>query len=128
PKGVRKPVTSGSLAETSFAVRGPARHIRVMRVVPGQLVTGSEIVAPTAQDGLLVADPARDLVKIAVVERHHATGQLGVGFATNVGSRKGAFASTVAHAAHNIVVLGVHDAGMLLGLRPVARLGVGIVV
>ncbi|TMC80915.1 MAG: adenine deaminase [Chloroflexi bacterium] len=128
PEWVRQTVNIGSLAETSFAVRGPARHIRVMRVVPGQLVTGSEIVAPTAQDGLLVADPARDLVKIAVVERHHATGRVGVGFATNVGLRKGAFASTVAHDAHNIVVLGVDDADMLLCVRTLARLGGGIVV
>lgn len=128
PEWVRQTVNVGPLAEASFEVRANARHIRVMRVIPGQLVTAAEAVAPTAHDGRLVADPSRDLVKIAVVERHHATGRVGVGFATNVGLKRGAFASTVAHDAHNIVVLGVNDADMLLCVRRLAQLGGGVVV
>ncbi len=128
PEWVRKTVNIAPLADTSFEVRGPASHIRVMRIIPGQLVTGNDVMEPTMWDGRIVADPGRDLVKIAVVERHHATGRVGVGFATNVGLKKGAFASTVAHDAHNVVVLGVDDADMLRCVRRLAEIGGGVVV
>jgi adenine deaminase len=128
PEWVRQTVNLGPLADDCLTARGPARHIRVMRVIPGQLVTGSEVMAPTARDGEIVADPSRDLVKIAVLERHHATGRVGVGFATDVGLQKGAFASTVAHDAHNVVVMGVDDRDMLLCVRRLAEIGGGIVV
>ena len=99
-----------------------------MRVIPAQLLTGVESVAPTVTDGCVVADPARDLVKIAVVERHHATGRVGVGFATNVGLKRGAFASTVAHDAHNIVLLGMDDEDMAACAKRLAEIGGGIVI
>ena len=99
-----------------------------MRVLPAQLLTGVESVAPTVTDGCVVADPARDLVKIAVVERHHATGRVGVGFATNVGLKRGAFASTVAHDAHNIVLLGMDDEDMAACAKRLAEIGGGIVI
>jgi adenine deaminase len=99
-----------------------------MRVIPAQLLTGTEVVEAPARDGCLVADPTRDLVKIAVLERHHASGRVGLGFATNVGLKRGAFASTVAHDAHNIVVLGVDDADMAACAMRLAELGGGIVI
>ena len=80
------------------------------------------------REGALVADRGRDLVKIAVLERHHATGRVGLGFATNVGLKRGAFASTVAHDAHNVVVLGVEDADMAACACRLAEIGGGIVV
>jgi adenine deaminase len=128
PEWVRQTVNVGTLADDCLTVHGPARHIRVMRVVPGQLITGSEVTEPSTRNGELVADPVRDLVKIAVVERHHATGRVAVGFATNVGLQRGAFASTVAHDAHNVVVLGVDDRDMLRCVRRLAEIGGGIVV
>jgi adenine deaminase len=106
---------------------GP-KKIRVMRVIPAQLITGLEAVEPTVRDGCIVADPSRDLVKIAVVERHHASGRVGLGFATNVGLKRGAFASTVAHDAHNIVVLGVDDRDMATCAMRLAEIGGGIVI
>lgn len=128
PEWVRQTVHVPPLDERSFEVKGPARHIRVMRVIPGQLVTGSAIVEPATKNGALVADASRDLVKIAVIERHHATGRIGLGFATNVGLQRGAFASSVAHDAHNVVVIGVDDADMLLCVRRLAEIGGGVVV
>jgi adenine deaminase len=80
------------------------------------------------QDGCLIADPARDLVKIAVIERHHASGRVGLGFATNVGLRRGAFASTVAHDAHNVVVLGADDGDMAACALRLAVIGGGVVI
>ena len=73
------------------------------------------------RDGRVVADPARDLAKIAVVERHHATGRIGLGLVRGFGLRAGAFASTVAHDAHNIVVVGVADDDMARVRRAPAR-------
>ncbi len=105
-----------------------AQRIRVIRVIPAQLLTGADVVEPATSDGKIVADPARDLVKIAVLERHHGSGRVGIGFATSVGLQRGAFASTVAHDAHNVVVLGVDDADMAACACRLAEIGGGIVV
>jgi adenine deaminase len=75
-----------------------------------------------------VADPDRDLAKIAVVERHHATGRIGKGFVTGFGLQRGAFASSVAHDAHNIVVVGTSDEDMTRCVGRLEELGGGIVV
>jgi len=117
------PVTAAS-----FRVNGGGGLIRVIRVIPRQLLTGVEELEPNVRDGEIAADPSRDLVKIAVVERHHASGRIGLGFATNVGLKRGAFASTVAHDAHDIVVLGVDDTDMALCVSRLAEIGGGIVV
>jgi adenine deaminase len=100
----------------------------VIKLIPGQLLTAAEAVEPMVRDGAIVADSGRDLVKIAVLERHHASGRIGLGFATNVGLRRGAFASTVAHDAHNVVVLGVDDADMAACACRLADIGGGIVI
>jgi adenine deaminase len=107
------------------ALRQP---IRVIGVVPEQLLTRAELAQPRVRDGQTVADPSGGLVKIAVVERHHATGRIGLGFAAHVGLRRGAYASTVAHDAHNVVVVGVDDEDMAACVRRLAELGGGIVV
>ena len=128
PDWVRQTVSIAPVDATSFRVAAGANKIRVMRVVPAQLITGVEIIEPSVRDGCIVADPARDLVKIAVIERHHATGRIGLGFATNVGLQHGAFGSTVAHDAHNIVVLGIDDADMAACTMRMAAIGGGIVI
>ena len=128
PEWVRQTVSLAPLDATSFRVASGPKKIRVMRVVPAQLVTGVDVVAPAVHDGSVVADPSRDLVKIAVVERHHASGRVGLGFATNVGLKRGAFASTVAHDAHNIVILGVDDRDMAACAMRLAEIGGGIVI
>src|SRR5256714_2118170 len=128
PDWVRQTVSLAPVDATSFRVPAGPRKIRVMRVVPAQLLTGTLTVAPAGKEGCIVADPGRDLVKIAVVELHHATGRIGLGFATNVGLQRGAFASTVAHDAHNIVVLGVDDRDMAACVTRLAEIGGGIVI
>jgi len=128
PEWVRQTVSIAPVDRDSFRVPAGPRRIRVMRVIPAQLITGVESVEPATRDGSIVADPARDLVKIAVVERHHATGRVGVGFATDVGLKRGAFGSTVAHDAHNIVVLGVSDEDMAACVTRLAEIGGGIVI
>jgi adenine deaminase len=128
PDWARQTVRVGPVDERTFEVRAVQGPIRVIEVRPGQLVTGCVRVEPTVHDGRIIADPGRDLVKLAVLERHHATGRVGLGFATNVGLRRGAFASSVAHDAHNVVVLGVDDGDMAACVGRLAELGGGVVV
>ena len=128
PEWVRQTIHLAPVAAESFHILAGPRRIRVIDVVPGQLLTGSLLAEPAVRNGSIVADTARDLVKIAVLERHHASGRIGLGFATNVGLKRGAFASTVAHDAHNIIVLGVDDADMAACACRLADIGGGIVV
>jgi adenine deaminase len=128
PEWVRQTVNLGPVDEASFHIPSGPKKIRVIRVIPAQLLTGVDTVEPCVRDGELVADPSHDLVKIAVLERHHATGRVGLGFATNVGLKRGAFASTVAHDAHNVVVLGVDDRDMAACAARLAEIGGGIVI
>jgi adenine deaminase len=100
---------------------------RVIGLVPDQVVTESLVEAPTIRDGEAVADPARDLAKIAVIERHLGTGRIGLGFVRGLGLQSGALGSTVAHDAHNIVVVGMTDADMARAVERLAELGGGIV-
>ena len=113
---------------SSFAIAGAPARVRVIEIEPGQLITGAGAEAPRSRDGHVVADPARDLAKIAVIERHHATGRVGLGLVRGFGLRAGAFASTVAHDAHNLVVVGVDDADMALCAARAQALGGGLVV
>jgi len=101
---------------------------RVIGIVPDQIVTESLSDTPLVEGGKAVSDPERDLLKIAVVERHLGTGRVGLGFVRGFGLRSGAMASTVAHDAHNVVVVGVKDDDMLRAVRRLADTGGGVVV
>jgi adenine deaminase len=100
----------------------------VIGIVPGQIVTDGLVEEPTTRGGEAVADPDRDLAKIAVVERHLGTGRIGLGLVRGFGLRRGALASTVAHDAHNLVVVGTSDDAMAFAVRRLANVGGGIVV
>jgi adenine deaminase len=128
PEWVVRTVNPAPVSASSFRVPALRETMQVIGLVPMQLLTTAERLEPAVRDGDTVADPGRDLVKIAVVERHHASGRVGVAFATKVGLRRGAYASTVAHDAHNIVVMGVDDEDMAVCVRRLAELGGGIVV
>lgn len=101
--------------------------INVIEIVPDQVVTRATTSRPSRVHGQFVAEPASDLAKLAVVERHHATGRVGLGFVRGFGLQSGAFASTVAHDAHNIVVVGVNDGDMVLCVEQLAAMGGGLV-
>lgn len=101
---------------------------RVIGVVPGQIVTESLELELTSRDGLAVADPGSDILKIAVVERHKGTGNVGVGFVRGFGLSSGALASSVAHDSHNIVVIGASDEDMVAAVERVIEIGGGQVV
>jgi adenine deaminase len=128
PIWVRHSVRNAPVAAADLAIPSSGKPIRVIEVIPMQLLTNAVVEDPTISNGHAVADPDRDLAKIAVIERHHATGRLGKGFVTGFGLQRGAFASTVAHDAHNIVVVGVSDDDMVACIEHLGRTGGGIVV
>ena len=123
---VRIPIDSLGLAD--FRIPWAGGPARVIGLVPGQIVTEALIEEPTAADGFIVADPDRDLAKIAVVERHLGTGRIGLGLVRGFGLQRGALASTVAHDAHNVVAVGIDDADLIRAMGRLAELGGGIVV
>lgn len=92
-----------------FAVPAGAGEIRVIEAVDGQIVTGASEAAAAVQGGFAVADPSRDLLKIAVVNRYEDKPPA-VAFVHGVGLKRGAIASSVAHDCHNIVAVGASDA------------------
>jgi adenine deaminase len=109
-------------------IRADGACMRVIEIIPDQLVTRAGVDHPTVHDGLAVSDPERDLLKIAVIERHRGTGRTGIGFLRGMGLTQGALASSVAHDAHNIVVVGASDQDMRTAVGKVASMGGGLAV
>jgi adenine deaminase len=110
-----------------LAIPAGGARVRVIGSQPDQLVT-DHLIEDTVQDGdLAVTDPEHDLLKMVVIERHRATGNVGKGFIRGIGLRQGAIAGTVAHDHHNLVAIGADDASILTATHAVAQLGGGLV-
>ena len=128
PDWVRHTVRVQPISAGDFHIPWAGGKARAIGLVPDQVVTEELIVEPAVEDGAVVADVAKDLAKIAVIERHHGTGRIGLGLVRGFGLRTGALASTVAHDAHNIVVVGMDDNDMARAVQRLVELGGGIVV
>lgn len=111
-----------------FAIPAAGRAVRVIGAIENQLVTEHLIEPAALRDGLAVADPARDLLKMAVVERHQHSGHVGKGFIKRFGLARGALAGTIAHDHHNLVVIGADDHSMMTAARAVGSMRGGLVV
>lgn len=98
------------------------KRIRVIEIVPNQIVTRCVLETPKLNNGRIVADPDRDILKLVVVERHRATGNVGVGFVRGFGLKRGAIGSTVAHDAHNVVVAGTNDDDITAVIKELERM------
>jgi adenine deaminase len=128
PEWVKHSVRVAPVAANDFRIPWPGRPVRVIGLIPGQIVTDAFVEEATVMDGLAVADPGRDLAKIAVIERHHGTGRMGLGLVRGFGLQRGALASTFAHDAHNVVVVGIDDGDMARAVDRLRELGGGMVV
>ncbi len=130
PGKLRDSVRLAPLPPNPFALRVPSGRARVIRLVPHSLLTeNKELDVRVTPEGFFRCELNPGLLKIAVLERHHATGKIGLGLLdANYGLRGGAIATTIAHDSHNIVVAGDNDADMELAVREVARLKGGIVM
>lgn len=114
----------------SIRVGAPSRNpqIRLIGWKKGSLLTDSLIATAKVESGEIVADPAKDIVKLAVQERNHNTGRTTVGFVKGLGLRRGALGASVAHDAHPFIVAGADDASMLTALKWLREQGGGLVV
>jgi len=112
----------------SFRVPAAASRARVIGSIEGQLITECRVLEMKSAGGELVSDMARDILKIAVIERHRGTGNVGLGFIQGIGLKRGAIAGTVAHDHHNLVVIGADDASMRAAVARVAAMGGGLCV
>ena len=108
-----------------FSIPAAGRRIRVIRAIADQVVTRCEIMDVTEKDGMAVADVARDVIKMAVVDRYTGEARTGSGFVTGLGLKRGAVASSVAHDSHNIIVAGADDGDMRAAVAAVAEMGGG---
>ncbi|MGD0794520.1 MAG: adenine deaminase [Dehalococcoidales bacterium] len=111
----------------ALKLRASGESHHVIEVIPGQIVTRNKIMKVKIADGCVVPDTARDILKAAVVERHKATGNIGLGLVTGFGLKKGALASSTAHDSHNIVAVGTNDEDILAAVKEIERMQGGLV-
>jgi len=116
--------------EKTGDLRVPARghRARVIGVRPGQVMTDSLLEDIRIEGGYAVADISRDQLRLAVIERHLASGNVGLGFVRGFGLTRGALASSVAHDSHNLIVVGTNERDMLLAAKETERIRGGLSV
>jgi adenine deaminase len=102
--------------------------VKVINLVPDQIVTKTSVETAKVEDGMLVADVERDLLPIAVVERHLASGNIGRGVVRGFGFRRGAIASSVSHDSHNIAVVGTSREEMMAAVIEISKMRGGLAV
>ena len=115
------------LAPEDFYIEPKSRKCRVIKVNPGQLVT-DELITEIDFDKNNGISVERDIVKLAVIERHKNTGHKGLGFISGIGLRRGAIASSVSHDSHNLIVIGTNDADMAIAANHICKVSGNVVV
>lgn len=113
--------------EIDFSIPADGEQIRVIGAIGDQVVTGNLTEAANIKDGFAVSDVENDILKMATLERHHASGKIGKGFIKGFGLKRGAIAGTVGHDHHNLIVIGVDDASMKKAVEAVVELKGGLV-
>ena len=102
--------------------------LKVITCTDGQIVTGQKITEATIRAGRIVSDIERDILKIAVIERHHGSNAVGLGFVQGLGLKNGAIGSTVAHDSHNLIVVGTSDMAMMHVITAITEMQGGLAV
>jgi adenine deaminase len=124
---VRDSVNIKWLTGDDFRISALGNRIRVIGAMPGSIVTESLVVDALVENGLCVADTARDIVKIFVIERHTGSGNIGKGFIRGLGLKRGAIGGTVSHDSHNMIVAGVDDRSIFKAARHLNKMKGGLV-
>jgi adenine deaminase len=122
------PMAIPDLNQDRFRIRPQGLRARVIDVIPGQILTRERIEEVLSVNGWVVSDIQKDVLKLAVIERHKGTGRIGQGLVHGFGLKKGALASSVAHDSHNIIAVGVEDLDLLTAVEEIRRMGGGLVV
>jgi adenine deaminase len=112
----------------SLKIAAAGETYPVIEIVPGQIVTKKAMEKIKVVDGTAMPDVEKDILKLVVVERHRASGNIGVGLVKGFGLKKGALASSVAHDSHNIIAVGANDLDILKAIEEINRLQGGLVV
>ena len=102
--------------------------VPVIEIIPGQIVTKKRIEQVKVKDGAITPDLEEDILKLVVVERHKASGNIGLGLVKGFGLKRGALASSIAHDSHNIVAVGTNDPDIFTAVKEIERLQGGLVV
>ncbi len=126
-KKVRSSFKVKPLTEGDFIISPQGKNCRVIGVIPGEIVT-EERILPVDCSKANGVDISRDILKIAVIERHNGTGHIGLGYVQGMGLKTGAIASSVSHDSHNIIVVGTNAKDMAFAANCVARSGGNVVV
>ncbi|MDO4976649.1 MAG: adenine deaminase [Eubacteriales bacterium] len=126
-KAVRNSFYLKALTAESFHIKPEEGDCRVIRVIPKQLLTKEEILPLNFIESNGI-DVSKDILKIAVVERHMDSGHIGLGFIIGMGLREGAIASSVSHDSHNLIVAGCNEEDMALAGNCVREMGGGLAV
>lgn len=121
-------VNLATVTVESFRLPLKTEMANVIGLVPYQIVTNKAALSVKRVDGCAVSDVENDILKLAVLERHHATGNIGLGLVKGFGLKRGALASTVGHDSHNLIVIGTNDEDMLAAVQELQRIGGGICI
>ena len=114
-------------ADFKIACEGESVDVHAIEIIPARVGTFDKIVTLPIHDGAVEADPGQDVLKVAVFERHKRTGTVGKGFTKGFGIKRGALAQTVAHDAHNLLVVGSNDEDMAIAANTLIECGGGLV-
>jgi adenine deaminase len=125
---VRNTVRIRPLGDSSFQIKAKSGRARIMELIPDQIITRQVLAEPKRTNGHVVSDTKNDVLKIAVIERHHGTGNIGLGLTKGFGLRSGAIASSVGHDAHNINVVGANDTDMRAAVEQIVNMQGGLAV
>ena len=129
PAAVQGKVNILALGSDDLKIHLRSPKVRVMEIVPGSLITlSTPIVVDVDQNGIYRSDSTSLLSKLAVIERHHSTGNVGLGLLKGYNITNGAIALTIAHDSHNLIVAGDNDEDMLVAIKEITLLGGGIVL
>jgi adenine deaminase len=127
PVPIRSSMNVRRIVPGDFAIPARGRRARVIGLVPGQIVTHALWAEVKTLDGYAVSDPERDILKLAVIERHHASGNTGLGFVQGFHLQWGALGSSVAHDSHNVIVVGANDVDMRVAAEAIVAMQGGLV-
>ncbi|HOY43543.1 MAG TPA: adenine deaminase [bacterium] len=128
PAMLRSSVNIKWLEGDEFSIPVTGKRCRVIGVIPDQIVTQFFEMEPSVRDGHVISDPERDLVRLYVLERHRASGNIGKGLMTGFGLKRGAIASSIGHDSHNIIAAGISDRDIMKAVTTINKMGGGIAV
>jgi adenine deaminase len=125
-KGVQSSVRIKDIKSDTFMIRSNQPLAKVIQLVPDQIVTKKVLMKIVLKDGVAFPNLKEDILKIAVVERHRATGNIGIAFVQGFGLKRGAIGSSVAHDSHNLVIVGTTDEDMAKAAMAIKKMGGGL--